>query len=39
MKAMFAKGGKSARVARKWVEKYGTPGKKKRKLTDYGKKD
>lgn len=28
-KAMFAKGGKSAKAARRWTKKYGTPGGKK----------
>jgi hypothetical protein len=31
MKAMFAKGGKSARVAKAWVRKYGVPGRRKTK--------
>lgn len=31
MKAMFAKGGKSAKTAKKWVSKYGVPGGKKKK--------
>jgi hypothetical protein len=30
MKAMFAKGGKTARIARDWVRKYGVPGRRKR---------
>lgn len=29
MKAMFAKGGKSAKVARQWARKYGVPGGRK----------
>lgn len=28
MKAMFAKGGKSAEAAKKWIKKYGKPRKK-----------
>jgi hypothetical protein len=31
MKAMFAKGGKSAQAARRWVKKYGVPGGRKKK--------
>lgn len=30
-RAMFAKGGRSAQVARRWARKYGVPGTKKRK--------
>lgn len=30
MRAMFAKGGKSAKAARKWVRKYGVPGGRKK---------
>lgn len=30
MRAMFAKGGKSAKVARRWVNKYGVPGGRKK---------
>jgi hypothetical protein len=33
MKAMFAKGGKSAKVARRWVKTYGVPGGRKRAST------
>jgi hypothetical protein len=31
MQAMFAKGGKSAAAARRWVNKYGVPGGRKKK--------
>jgi hypothetical protein len=31
MRAMFAKGGKAAKVARQWVKKYGVPGGRKRR--------
>lgn len=31
MRAMFAKGGKSATTARRWVRKYGVPGGRKRR--------
>jgi hypothetical protein len=31
MKAMFAKGGKSAATAKRWVKKYGVPGGRKSK--------
>ncbi len=30
MRAMFAKGGKSARTAARWAKKYGVPGGRKR---------
>lgn len=30
MRAMFAKGGKSAKTAAAWVRKYGAPGRRKR---------
>jgi hypothetical protein len=31
MRAMFAKGGKSAETARRWAHKYGTPKRKRRR--------
>lgn len=31
MKAMFAKGGKAAAVAKRWAKKYGVPGGRKKK--------
>jgi hypothetical protein len=30
-KAMFAKGGKTAKVARRWARKYGVPGSKRKR--------
>jgi hypothetical protein len=30
MRAMFAKGGKSAKTARRWARKYGVPGGRKK---------
>lgn len=31
MRAMFAKGGKAREAAKRWVKKYGIPGKRKKK--------